>query len=184
MGCSVAVETTSKRQEEILKAARRVLADEGVSALTMGRLARELEIKAPSLYKHFEGKDDVLDRLVAEGLVEQAQALEAAGPGLLAQARAYRRFAVASPELYRLMTERPLPRERLPEGLEQRAAVGLVDAVGQDLARAGWAFAHGMVELELDRRFPPGADLEAAWAAGVGAFEHAAVRRLNRQETP
>jgi hypothetical protein len=27
-----------------------------------------------------------------------------------------------------------------------------------------------MVMLELDQRFPPGADLDAAWRAGVAAF--------------
>ena len=45
-----------------------------------------------------------------------------------------------------------------------------MQAVGDpDRARAV-GFAHGMVILELDGRFPPGADLEAAWAAGLAAF--------------
>lgn len=30
-----------------------------------------------------------------------------------------------------------------------------------------WAFAHGMVSLEIDSRFPPGADLDSAWRAGI-----------------
>jgi hypothetical protein len=38
-------------------------------------------------------------------------------------------------------------------------------------ARALWAFAHGTVMLELDQRFPPGADLDAAWEAGIAAFQ-------------
>ena len=42
-----------------------------------------------------------------------------------------------------------------------------------DLARAAWAFAHGMVQLELAGRFPPGADLPAAWHSGVAALEAA-----------
>ena len=33
-----------------------------------------------------------------------------------------------------------------------------------------WAFAHGMTILELNGRFPPGADLDAAWATGMRAF--------------
>jgi hypothetical protein len=33
-----------------------------------------------------------------------------------------------------------------------------------------WAFAHGMTILELDRRFPPDADLDAAWRRGLDAF--------------
>jgi hypothetical protein len=28
-----------------------------------------------------------------------------------------------------------------------------------------------MVILELDRRFPPDADLDAAWRAGIAAFQ-------------
>ncbi|MEV0651222.1 WHG domain-containing protein [Phytomonospora sp. NPDC050363] len=37
-------------------------------------------------------------------------------------------------------------------------------------ARAVWAFAHGMVVLELEDRFPPDADLDAAWRVGCEAF--------------
>ncbi|MFC5188086.1 TetR-like C-terminal domain-containing protein [Actinomadura harenae] len=38
------------------------------------------------------------------------------------------------------------------------------------MSRSSWAFAHGMVVLELDGRFPPGADLDAAWRTGCEAF--------------
>jgi Tetracyclin repressor-like, C-terminal domain len=37
-------------------------------------------------------------------------------------------------------------------------------------ARAAWAFAHGMTILELDGRFPPDADLDRAWDAGITAL--------------
>jgi hypothetical protein len=48
----------------------------------------------------------------------------------------------------------------------------LIEAAGgdADLARAIWAFAHGMTILELDGRFPPGADLDAAWRTGIDGF--------------
>jgi hypothetical protein len=70
------------------------------------------------------------------------------------------------------MMDRPLPRERLAPGLEDRAAATLVAATGgdPDAARAAFAFAHGMVVLELNDRFPPAADLDAAWRRGVDAF--------------
>ena len=70
-----------------------------------------------------------------------------------------------------LMTSRPLPREHLPTGVEDRAAAPVLHAVGNlPGARGFWAFAHGMVLLELAGRFPPGADLDAAWRSGVDAF--------------
>jgi hypothetical protein len=70
------------------------------------------------------------------------------------------------------MTDQPLPRSELPEGIEGRAAAPLITAVDGDLdlARAAWAFAHGMVTLELADRFPPDADLDAAWKAGLAGI--------------
>ena len=65
-----------------------------------------------------------------------------------------------------------LPREHLPPGLEERTAAPVLRVAGsQARARAVWAFAHGMVMLELDHRFPADADLDAAWRAGIAAFQ-------------
>ena len=158
------------RRDEIVEAARDLLEEEGPGGLTMRRLAERLGIQAPSLYKHLPDKLELEARLAGLALEEVAQAL--AGTGDLEElARAYRRYALAHPHLYRLTTERPLPRDRLPEGLEARAAAPILAAAGSsDRARAAWAFAHGMVQLELAGRFPPDADLDAAWDAGIAAF--------------
>jgi AcrR family transcriptional regulator len=159
------------RQREIVSVARALLVEHGPEGLTLGQVAGRLGIKAPSLYKHFASKRALEAVLIAEGLEASAGALRAAGPDLASIARAYRRFALANPQLYRLMTERPLPRDLLPEGLEQRAAAPIVEAAGDpDLARAAWAFAHGMVQLELAGRFPPDADLDPAWTKAIAAF--------------
>ena len=39
------------------------------------------------------------------------------------------------------------------------------------LAQALWSFAHGMLILEMDERYPPGSDLDLTWQAGADAFE-------------
>jgi AcrR family transcriptional regulator len=154
-----------------------LLERDGERGLTMRRLADSLGIRAPSLYKHLPDKHALEMELVATGFAMLADALEsAASPGqadgLAAMAAAYRRFALSHPHLYRLTNDRPLRRDLLPVGVEDRAAAALVAAVHGDeqRARAAWAFAHGMVMLELNGRFPAGADLDAAWAAGVAAF--------------
>jgi AcrR family transcriptional regulator len=147
----------------------------------MRALADRLRIKAPSLYKHLADKDELEALLIAEALRGMGLALHAAVDGLPARtgrpraldtlAGAYRAWALAHPHLYRLATEGELPRERLPEGLEAWTAEPLVRLTGgEHRARATWAFAHGMTILELDGRFPPGADLDAAWAAGVAGL--------------
>jgi AcrR family transcriptional regulator len=189
--------TTSTRGRELVAAGRQLLEEEGPEALTMRRLADRVGIRAPSLYKHLPNKAALEAAIIATGLEEAAATFErAAGSGngtatdagdraggvasavagngggaLPALAAAYRRFALEHPHLYRLMNNGPLPREHLPPGLEERTAAPLLRvAGGQARARAVWAFAHGMVMLELDHRFPPDADLDAAWRAGIAAF--------------
>ena len=158
-----------------MAAALGLLEREGPEAMTMQRLAAEVGIRAPSLYKHFANKGALEQALVADGLAELggliAQWSAERGGDLARIARGYRRFALEHPHLYRLMTERPLDRDRLPAGLEDRSVGPLVALLGdRDRARAAWAFAHGMVQLELAGRFPPEADLDGAWEAGVRAF--------------
>jgi AcrR family transcriptional regulator len=170
--------TRSARVDEVVAEGRRLLEEEGPEALTMRRLADRLGIRAPSLYKHLSGKAALEAAIIATGLEESAAAFEAAVGGasdpLPALAAAYRGFALAHPHLYRLMHDGPLPRRHLPPGLEDRAAAPILRvAGGRARARALWAFAHGMVMLELDHRFPPDADLDAAWQAGVAAFQPA-----------
>jgi hypothetical protein len=43
------------------------------------------------------------------------------------------------------------------------------------VAQALWSFAHGMVILELDGRYPPGSDLDATWLAGAQVFQMSIV---------
>jgi AcrR family transcriptional regulator len=171
------VEPLTPRARQIVQVARELLEREGAEALTMRRLAERLGIRAPSLYKHLSDKAALEAAIIATGLEDIAAVLEAALSAagtepLAALATAYRTFALAHPHLYRLMTDQPLPRNRLPTGVEARAAAPLLRAAGdQDLARAVWAFAHGMVQLELARRFPPDADLHTAWQEGITAFQ-------------
>ncbi|GAA4518673.1 TetR/AcrR family transcriptional regulator [Nonomuraea ferruginea] len=162
----------SERSRQIVEAALRLVEEGGAEALTMRALAGRLGIRAPSLYKHFPDKSAVEAEVIAIAMQDLARALEASQGGLGVLARAYRAYALAHPHLYRLMSTGPLPRGLLPAGLEDRTALPLVKAVDGDplLARAVWAFAHGMVMLELDGRFPPGADLDGAWRAGLAAF--------------
>lgn len=167
----------SRRAAEIVTAARRILEGEGIEALTMRRLAADVGVRAPSLYKHFSTKRAVEAALVTEGLLELGDVLHAAvaAPGRRGPVRslleAYRTAGLANPALYRLATTGPLPREDLPPGLEEWAGRPFFLAAGDpSKAQALFSFAHGMVVLELDGRFPPGSDLARTWRAGAAAF--------------
>ena len=161
------------RRHEIVQVAGDLLERHGPGGLTMRAIAGELGIKAPSLYKHIADKRELEIALIADGFLQQAEAFEKAvaggGDPVAAIAGAYRAWAMDHPHLYRLMTDQPLPRDELPPGAEQRALVPTLEAFAGDRnrARAAWAFAHGMVTLELADRFPPDADIAAAWRVGL-----------------
>lgn len=170
----------TQRARQIIDVARELLEQEGQQGLSMRRIAERLGIRAPSLYEHIPNKATLEAALISDGFREWAelaeQAADTSTDPLLAIGNAYRGYAAAHPHLYRLMTERPLPRAQLSTGVEERAAQPLVDAVGgdPDVARALWSFAHGMVILELNKRFPEGADIDAAWDRGLAAFRREA----------
>jgi len=172
---SRALSGLTPRAREIVRAARELLEKEGPGALSMRRLGERVGMRAPSIYEHFRDKQALVAALISVGFEEQAdlfdRAAESADP-LQALATAYRDFARRQPHMYRLLTEQPLRRDLLVPGVEEAAALPLLRAVGGDVerARAVWAFAHGMVILELNRRFPPGADLDQTWRTGIGAF--------------
>ena len=173
---SSAPEPLTPRARQIVAAAREILDDEGREAPTMRRIADRLGIRAPSLYKHFPDKQALEAAIISAAFEQQAvlfeNAIEGSADPLAALASVYRAYARAHPDLYRLMTDQELRRDLLAPGAEARAGLPIYLATGKDAdrARAAWAFAHGMALLELTNRFPPGADIDAAWEAGIRAF--------------
>lgn len=173
---SHALDQLAPRAREIVRAARELLEQEGPDALSMRRIGDRIGIRASSIYEHLRDKQAVEAALISMGFEEQAElftrAVHGSADPLAALTTAYRDFAHRQPHLYRLMTERPLRRDLLTPGVETAAATPLLNATGGDLeqARAFWAFAHGMVILELNHRFPPDADLTTTWRKGIDAF--------------
>ena len=175
------------RAREIVTAARQLLEDEGLHSFSMRRLADRLGVRAPVIYKHFASKSALMAALISVGFEEQAAlfetALTSSDHPLTAMAAVYRAYGRDNPNLYRLMYDRDLERPLLLPGSEERAVIPAIRAAGgdPDLARAAWAFAHGMTTLELNHRFPAGADLDAAWRRGMASLDPSSgVSGLNR----
>jgi AcrR family transcriptional regulator len=148
----------------------------------MRRVARELGIKAPSLYKHFSSRADIEGELVADAMADLGDATHRAiheagdGSALMSLLWTYRANCIANPALYLLATQGTFNRDRLPPGLEQWAGNPFYVVTGDaSLAQALWSFAHGMVVLEMNDRFAPGANLDDTWLAGGMAFERNAA---------
>ena len=173
------------RARQIIDTARALLEAVGSDGLTMRRLADELGIRAPSLYKHINGRPALELALAETGLDETGLALHAAVEGSYGDPvsdllGAYRAMGLANPELYRLITASSFPRAGLLPGLEAWAGEPFFLAVGEPcLAQALWSFAHGTLILELDRRFLDGSNLDRTWHAGTEAFTAARLATLS-----
>ncbi len=97
-------------REDLIKAAERVLQDEGVAALSVRRVAREVGVVPSAVYNHFENREALLTAVAADGYLQlgllgtRMQSSRAQSEQILRQlGRSYLRFAAKSPNLYRLM---------------------------------------------------------------------------------
>lgn len=100
----------------ILDAARAVMREQGVAALSLREVARRVKVQAPSLYAYFPSKMALYDALFAEGFrlfhTYRDSAVYRKGhvrEMLHAKLEAYMRFAQEHPDLYQLCFERPVP---------------------------------------------------------------------------
>jgi AcrR family transcriptional regulator len=167
----------SARVADIVAAARTAVCRDGLDGLTMQAVADELRIKAPSLYKHLAGKQALEVELITDALCEMGDVLHAAVDAAAPARRtadllaAYRAQSLAEPALYRLTMRADIPRHLLPPGLERWAGEPFRLATGDPYrGQALWAFAHGMVTLEIDGRFLDTSNLDATWAEAAAAF--------------
>jgi TetR/AcrR family tetracycline transcriptional repressor len=100
-------------RELITRTALEIVARDGLAALSMRRLAQELDVWPMSIYRHFRDKEDLLDAVAEAGAEEvvlppgrgrkQLAALAAEARAMLErQPRDLRRRTLASPGLVRL----------------------------------------------------------------------------------
>lgn len=147
----------------------------------MRRLAQEIGIQAPSLYKHFADKSEITTAVHIDYLIDHRDALQAAldrhpspDHAIVRMAYAFREFAGQNRSLHLFSTTMPYPRDQVPELLRSIRLLWLKAAGDENLATAIWSFTSGMVSMDFSDRFPPGTDTDGAFAAGLDAFvDHA-----------
>jgi AcrR family transcriptional regulator len=153
----------------------RLLAARDADSLSLREVARGVGVSATSVYRHFPHKDALMTALAVEGLKQlgtaQAAASAAAGggsAGFAATGRAYVRFALDQPALFRLIFASPalepadLKDATLAGELLQANAVRMATQVGGEAgirAIQAWALVHGLAMLMLDGQIPVDYDL-------------------------
>jgi AcrR family transcriptional regulator len=158
---------------------------DGLTAVTLTRLAADLGVKPPSLYKHVASLDAVLDMLTRRGLREANARLQRATIGkarddaLTALAHAYWDFARERPGLY-AASLRPVATGDRDGAVAGEAMIGTLAAVlagygvtGEDARHAMRglrAIIHGFVSLDATGSFRLRSDLAASFDRLLGAF--------------
>jgi AcrR family transcriptional regulator len=163
----------AEREHRIVAAARAIAEREGWDAVTIRRLADEIEHSQPVLYSHFENRDAIVAAVAVEGFREITVALQDATTGSTGKrnvlknvAKAYLAFALRHPALYEAMFILPTnlrfaeaeTRPELRAAFEALAAVVTPFCVGVAVATETlWAALHGLAELERSGRIRPDA---------------------------
>ncbi len=179
--------------DAIVRAARAILEADGLSALTMRRVAEEVGVKGPSLYKRVPDREALL-RAVADGVIDdlsatlaKADATDDPRADLAAAADAYRAFVRRNPNGYMLLfTELPSgadPDPAILAALGEPVVTAMARLTGQasslEGARTLVAWAHGFVSMELAGAFRLGGNQDASYAYGVAAILAGVSGRAN-----
>lgn len=154
----------------LVEAGLRALETTPVEELSLRALAREVGVSPTAVYRHFPDKQALLGALAAEGIEQLGQYQQAAAAGAEgnsdafgATGRAYVRWALANPALFRLVFGQcrdvgpSIFGDNLAARLLQDKALRAVrgDASGaQQLMIQAWAVVHGLAMLMLDGQLP------------------------------
>lgn len=155
----------------LVEAGLKALETTDFADLSLRQLARDVGVSATAVYRHFPDKHALMNALGTAGieqlgLFQQQAAIESAGTvdAFAATGRAYVRFALAHPALFRVIFSRceqvgptvfgdNLAAQMLREKAQE--TVGDDEAEIQRLMIQAWSLVHGLAMLMLDQQLPP-----------------------------
>lgn len=148
----------------LLNAGREILAEEGLTGLSLRAITRRVGISAAASYRYFADREHLLAAIATSGVWELTADLEMAdktsSSPLSAQASAYVRFALKNPALYKLIFG-PEKFGFYPE-LESALATSYAvlatriakilaaDPIASTKSFASWCLLHGIASLAID----------------------------------
>ncbi|RVU16682.1 TetR/AcrR family transcriptional regulator [Methylobacterium oryzihabitans] len=181
-------------KEALIEAARRFIAERGLGGFTLVDAARLVGVSPAALYRHFRGREALLEEVAERGFADLAARLGRAlrGPGtplerFTRMGEAYLTFAEEEPGYYAAIFEaRPAaagpPPDRdafglLVEALRTTFPEGFGTVDPRFVALEVWSLSHGIATLAAAGRLPVGPGLPTKHdllRAGVLALVHGA----------
>lgn len=181
-------------KEALVEACLKLIAEKGPEGFTLSEAAREAGVTPAAVYRHFEGREDLIAEAARQGFEIFADLLEYAygkgQPSALAAfeatGRAYLAFARKHPGHYVAMFESGVAVQRTPElAAAAHRSMAVMEKAARDLSSHMppakrpppamvwahvWALSHGVVELfargGARSPFPPEELLES----GIGVY--------------
>ncbi|MFE5256936.1 TetR/AcrR family transcriptional regulator [Streptomyces coelicoflavus] len=132
---------------EIKTIALKHMATDGPAGISLRAIARAMGMTAGAIYSYFTSRDDLITALTADVYDSLAKTLEAAhrdassdrpADKVLAHAHAYRAWAIAHPEEFRLIYGDPVPGYKAPEAGAAQEAEHRLCAVLLELVADAW----------------------------------------------
>jgi TetR/AcrR family transcriptional regulator, tetracycline repressor protein len=151
-------------RERIVEAALHIMDEEGLDAVSMRRVAREVGVEAMSLYHHVRDKEDLLDGVCALVMCdfrypdEDRPWIEVARDG----AREWRRVLREHPNVIALWAERQRPMTELEALMPMEFALRVITRAGMDPREGVLVFnviggyIMGVVMMEVGAMFSAG----------------------------
>lgn len=167
-------------REAAIVEASRVIDREGAPAVSLRKIAKKLGVTDPALYRHFEGREQLLAEVGLRGYLEATRRMAEAAEGgadarsaLLAAVRAYLHSCVENVGWFRLTHSRDFQDEY--GRLEQAPALVELAARAEGAIKA--RLAEVVHEDDVDDHY------RAFWALAIGLSTLVAERAFRRVET-
>jgi len=169
-------------REQVIDAALRLMDDEGLDAVSMRRVAREVGVEAMSLYNHVRDKEDLLDGVVERIMAEFVfpEASPDSDPMSYGRkiARGWRSLLKTHPNVMALFAHRHKPMRSIDSLRPMEVALRALREMGLPVEDSVKAFQviggyiMGYVMMESGAMFTPGDDEDAdAFARQIPAEE-------------
>ncbi|KJZ20202.1 TetR/AcrR family transcriptional regulator [Loktanella sp. S4079] len=157
-------------REALINGCLTLIEKRGPTGFTLSEAAREAGVTPAAVYRHFEGREDLIAAAAHQGYEMFGDAMEAAygsgQPSALAAfeatGRAYLRFARDYPGHYIAMFESGISMNRTPElHAVATRAMGVLEKAAEELGQ----------HIPADRRAPPQMFSAHIWALSHGVVE-------------
>ena len=175
-------------RRRLLERAGELLSTEGPAAVSLRKIATDVNTSTTAVYSLFGGKPALLEALYDEAFnrfgahLTAVPVTEDPAEDLVQIGLAYRRSALADPQFYSVLYSKVVEPTKAMSRAAGRTFAPVINTVRraieqqvfldedpEQIAMSMWGIAHGLVSLELNGNLPPGIDAAATYELALRA---------------